>query len=302
MNPRERYKVTVIKNVTGIAEDMTAEYRFTPTGFNEGIEIILRGSDDTTTSGMVENQWVTPETGKIPYGTVISVTETGATDFNTSIVVSQNETGTSVPEDNVAENGNTAVSGDDVKTTDDITVSGDMTITYTNTRKIVDITLNKVAKGTTTPLLPGAEFKLYRKNSKGSYAIDESINATTSETTHTLTNGTLTISNLPSGDYMLTETNPPAGYIIEHSDIFFTVNASGTGDVITTTTGKEAYTDIGVSTKKTTKESDTLIIPNTPGAALPSTGGPGTNLIYLLGIMLTGIAGAGLVMRKRRRI
>ena len=42
-------------------------------------------------------------------------------------------------------------------------------------------------------------------------------------------------------------------------------------------------------------------IPNTPGAALPNTGGPGTTTLYLLGIMLTAFAGAGLVMRKRRR-
>jgi LPXTG-motif cell wall-anchored protein len=42
-------------------------------------------------------------------------------------------------------------------------------------------------------------------------------------------------------------------------------------------------------------------ITNNPGAVLPSTGGPGTNLIYILGIMLTGLAGAGLVMKRRRR-
>ena len=35
--------------------------------------------------------------------------------------------------------------------------------------------------------------------------------------------------------------------------------------------------------------------------ALPNTGGPGTNMLYLLGIMLTGLAGAGLVMKRRRR-
>ena len=40
---------------------------------------------------------------------------------------------------------------------------------------------------------------------------------------------------------------------------------------------------------------------NTPGAALPSTGGPGTNMIYLFGIMLTGFAGFGFVMKRRRR-
>lgn len=44
-----------------------------------------------------------------------------------------------------------------------------------------------------------------------------------------------------------------------------------------------------------------IIVKNTPGAALPSTGGSGINLIYLLGIMLTSIAGAGLVMGRRKK-
>ena len=34
---------------------------------------------------------------------------------------------------------------------------------------------------------------------------------------------------------------------------------------------------------------------------MTSNGGPGTNLIYLLGTILTALAGAGLVMRRRRR-
>ena len=40
---------------------------------------------------------------------------------------------------------------------------------------------------------------------------------------------------------------------------------------------------------------------NNPGVELPSTGGPGTGLIYLLGFMLTGLAGAVLLMKRRRR-
>lgn len=44
-----------------------------------------------------------------------------------------------------------------------------------------------------------------------------------------------------------------------------------------------------------------LKIANTPGVALPNAGGPGSDLIYILGIMITGLAGAGLVMRKRRK-
>ncbi len=39
---------------------------------------------------------------------------------------------------------------------------------------------------------------------------------------------------------------------------------------------------------------------NNAGHGLPHTGGPGTAMIYLLGIMLASVAGAGLVMRKRK--
>ena len=39
---------------------------------------------------------------------------------------------------------------------------------------------------------------------------------------------------------------------------------------------------------------------NIPGAELPSTGGPGTSLIYLFGILLIGITGVSLVMRRKK--
>ena len=41
-------------------------------------------------------------------------------------------------------------------------------------------------------------------------------------------------------------------------------------------------------------------VTNNAGYELPSTGGPGTNHIYFLGCMLTGVVGAGLMMWKRR--
>ena len=42
-------------------------------------------------------------------------------------------------------------------------------------------------------------------------------------------------------------------------------------------------------------------ITNNPGVALPNTGGPGTTALYFFGIMLTGLAAAGLVMSRRRK-
>ena len=40
---------------------------------------------------------------------------------------------------------------------------------------------------------------------------------------------------------------------------------------------------------------------NTPGVELPSTGGPGTKLIYLIGLILAALSGAGLVIRRSQR-
>ncbi|SDL80382.1 LPXTG-motif cell wall anchor domain-containing protein [Sarcina sp. DSM 11001] len=179
-------------------------------------------------------------------------------------------------------------------------VSDGNAMTVTNTRKAADINLKKVAKGGTEPLT-GAIFKLYRKNSEGVYASDEQIDATKEEATLTLTDGTLKIEGLPSGDYKLTEIKPPNGYIIQTRDIYFTVNADGTGDVITTTTGQTAFDSdtIGARTEGTNK--DTLVIPNTPGETLPYTGGSGTFIYTLSGITLLMAAALMYIFRMRRR-
>ena len=66
----------------------------------------------------------------------------------------------------------------------------------------------------------------------------------------------------------------------------------------TQTVNRLVYSD----SKDGTGDVDKFIVEvlNNPGVELPSTGGPGTNLIYLLGLMLTGLAGAGLSMKRRR--
>ena len=40
-------------------------------------------------------------------------------------------------------------------------------------------------------------------------------------------------------------------------------------------------------------------VENTPGMSLPSTGGPGTNLLYLIGIMLITLASMALIMKQK---
>jgi fibro-slime domain-containing protein/LPXTG-motif cell wall-anchored protein len=177
----------------------------------------------------------------------------------------------------------------------------DYMMTVPNEAMTAEITLKKVAKGSTEPL-PGSEFKLYIRNDAGKYVSDEGIDATKADKIHVLTEGSLTITGLPAGDYKLTEMKAPDGYVIQNKDIFFTVNASTTGPVITKTKGQEAFdsAQIGAYTEGTKK--DTLVIPNTPGAELPITGGRGTALFTAVGAALSGTAGAILTLKRRKEV
>ena len=78
-------------------------------------------------------------------------------------------------------------------------------------------------------------------------------------------------------------------------DIYFTV-ANGTVALIDENGDAKTYSDVSLLDNNTT-----IAVKNNIGASLPSTGGPGTTLFYLLGTILTAFAGAGLVVRKRRK-
>ena len=102
---------------------------------------------------------------------------------------------------------------------------------------------------------------------------------------------------LSNGVYYLKETNPPAGYISLEYMLKIVVDQNTIMMLTDTEYAPRNYSD-------ETPDNNlqyTFSIANNPGVALPSTGGPGTRLIYILGIMLAGLAGIGLVMRKRRK-
>ena len=119
------------------------------------------------------------------------------------------------------------------------------------------------------------------------------------------------MTGLTDGTYQIKEIKPPDGYVItEDTPVTFTVE---NGTVVeesndlkngaTYTPAQDAVednpdtTDIDESREAT---NDTFTIPNTPGAALPSTGGPGTRLFTILGTIL--ILGAGVLLLRRRRL
>ena len=179
-----------------------------------------------------------------------------------------------------------------------------VTVTFSvENEKGVDIEILKVdEKGEPLNL---ATFRLQKK--EGSYQDIKSIKISTDsedlkypsvgglDENSSFISGTekVTITKLPDGEYRLVEDSTYDGYIIKQKEIDFTI-----------TNGILEGTDIdGVVTFDTAKGSilALITITNEPGAALPSTGGHGTTMIYLFGIMFIGFAGVGMAMRKRRK-
>ncbi|SDK24284.1 isopeptide-forming domain-containing fimbrial protein [Streptococcus gallolyticus] len=154
------------------------------------------------------------------------------------------------------------------------------------------VVVNKVKEDGTTAL-PGAGFTLYKKDSSGNWNEVETISA--GDTT------TFTFSGLDDGDYKLEETTTPNGYNTI-DPVEFTVTAghdvtsdspalnSLSGDV---TTGELTFTS------STTDGSLTTDVVNKKGSVLPSTGGMGTTILYVVGTILVLAAGILLVTKKR---
>lgn len=158
-------------------------------------------------------------------------------------------------------------------------VSNGNTTTFKN--KLSEIHLLKVDQTNRDNPLKGAVFELRRNHQLFGKA------KTTAD------DGTIDFTKLPIGEYELAETSAPPGYAILVNSIKFEINAQGMIVPDESNFGEGVVEYDGDTFKFT--------VGNQPGTALPMTGGPGTNLLYLFGTMLTALAGAGLLMRKRRR-
>ncbi len=164
----------------------------------------------------------------------------------------------------------------------------------------------------TTEYLEGAEFQILRWNGLmyEAYPDDTESRAVTDG------DGVAVFDRVEPGEYQIVETVVPKGYIKkETNDIFIHVEYSEATGLNTITRYEEAYTGddgdlrtvvgeseelVGVTYVQATETGlATIIIGNYHGAALPSTGGLGTTLLYFLGIILTGIAGAILIIKRR---
>ena len=110
----------------------------------------------------------------------------------------------------------------------------------------------------------------------------------------------IVLPSFTNGRYRLQEESAPDGYVIMTKYVYFTVE-NGSVRLTNETGGTPESANPQVVLDGDNVNGYTLTIKNTQGASLPATGGPGTKLFYLLGAMLTVFAGAGLVVRKRRK-
>ena len=176
-----------------------------------------------------------------------------------------------------------------------VTASGSITqsntqyrVDYTNVWKSKDVTLVKVKEDGQTEI-GGAEFSITKKNANGMF---DSVTTFTSSTDDDVLGE---VFKLGYGIYCLTETKAPDGYIILTNKIYFNVTTEGI--VLCDENGNTVeYENAVVSGDDLL----TVTIKNTPGAALPMTGGSGT-LPYTLGGMTLMMAAALMYILRMRR-
>lgn len=117
-------------------------------------------------------------------------------------------------------------------------------------------------------------------------------------------NGYLTFDGLAEGNYTITETKAPAGYkALEGSiglEITWTAPASMTDPTCTwgyKWTPNSADEDL---VSPSDSSANTIVVENNAGSELPSTGGMGTTIFYVVGGVLVAVAAAALVVRSVR--
>ena len=175
----------------------------------------------------------------------------------------------------------------------------------------------KVDSDEDTTKLPGAEFKL--KNANNQYAVVDAGNKVTSwsateEGGSTLTSnaeGLFSVTGLDDSTYYLKETKAPAGYNLPARDFEVKISADTANgqnwDGTKATAATDALRKIDVTVDGTAGTGDVqtgtaaIVIKNTKGSSLPSTGGMGTTILYAAGAAIVLVAAFGIAFAVRRR-
>ena len=127
------------------------------------------------------------------------------------------------------------------------------------------------------------------------------------ETTVSGNNAQFAFEGLADGNYVIVETTIPTGFNAFESKAF-TISSTVTEDGITELTGADPFTTTNPGANGTVTSGTHALdsgelygkIENDSGAELPSTGGIGTTIFYILGALL--VVGCGIVLIARRRM
>lgn len=152
----------------------------------------------------------------------------------------------------------------------------------TTTTKVFEFALNKVDNSSNA--LTGAKFTLKKGDSTIEFTKNGNVYtvcaAGTAGAVTTIEAGSVTIKGLGAGTYTLTETEAPAGYNMLAAPLTVVINADGTF-----TLDGNSVTEVKVV--------------NSTGSELPSTGGIGTTIFYVVGGLMVAVAIVLLVTKKK---
>lgn len=113
-------------------------------------------------------------------------------------------------------------------------------------------------------------------------------------------NGELIFDGLAAGSYKITEITAPAGYNLLKAPIDLKITFTAPAEESATCTWGYTWTCSGDDQSNISNNStNTITITNQSGTELPSTGGIGTTIFYIVGSILVVIAGVLLIARRR---
>lgn len=148
-------------------------------------------------------------------------------------------------------------------------------------------------------VLTGAKFKLYDAEKAGNEIKVEKETTETEKDEYKVNNsasadteieaGVATIRGLRKGTYYLEETTAPQDYNKLTSRVPVEITGASLQATVTESEGIQTYTNGGIQ------------VENKSGAELPSTGGMGTTIFYIVGSVLAVGAGVLLVVKRRMR-
>lgn len=167
--------------------------------------------------------------------------------------------------------------------------------------------VNKVDKDNLP--LEGATFSLEKfvANAEGTETFNKIVgNWVAIDTVETKPSTTFTFKGLDDGEYRLKEVKAPEGYNAI-DDVYFTVVAEhqiewatqARTDILTSLTGNVTTGELKFTADKDAGKFSTDVV-NEKGLILPETGGIGTTIFYIVGILL--VVGAAIVLITKKRM